>query len=295
MKNADYLEAYKDYLVEEEKSPRTIDSYMIHVKGFLEFINKDIKKVKRTDLNAYKEHLRGQNLKASSINSKLVGVKQFIDFLNDRFELAISARVRQEKIQKQYTLKDEELLSEEDYRLLIQAVEDNGDLRTKALFETMYFSGMRISEALQLRVDHVESGKRIIEDIKGKGGKYRDIYVSDKLLKSLRDYLRVRKQPARPDLSPNSPEHTDLLFVGERGPLSRQTAHNTMKKYAKIADIEATKAHVHNLRHLFGLRLASKGVPIQDIAKYMGHTSIEVTKIYLEKPQSYYASLIDEL
>lgn len=287
MKNADYLEAYKDYLVEEEKSPRTIESYIIHVKGFLEFINKDIKKLKRTDLTAYKEHLRANKLKASSINSKLVGVKQFIDFLNDRFELGINARVKQEKIQKQYTLKDEELLSEEDYRLLIQAVEDNGDLRTKALFETMYFSGMRISEVLQLRVDHVESGKRIIEDIKGKGGKYRDIYISDKLLKSLREYLRVRKQPFA--------STTNLLFVGERGPLSRQTAHNTMKKYAKIADIEVTKAHVHNLRHLFGLRLAEQGVQIQDIAKYMGHTSIEVTKIYLEKPQSYYSSLIDQL
>lgn len=66
-----------------------------------------------------------------------------------------------------------------------------------------------------------------------------------------------------------------------------------MKKYAAMAGI--SKAHAHNLRHLFGLRLAAKGVPIQDIAKYMGHTSIEVTKIYLEKPQSYYAAQIDQL
>jgi integrase/recombinase XerD len=61
-----------------------------------------------------------------------------------------------------------------------------------------------------------------------------------------------------------------------------------MKKYAKIADIEVTKAHVHNLRHLFGFRLANQGVPIQVIAKYMGHTSFEVTKIYLEKHQYCY-------
>jgi integrase/recombinase XerD len=151
----------------------------------------------------------------------------------------------------------------------------------------MFFSGMRISEALQLRVDHVEEGKKIIEDIKGKGSKYRPIFISSKLLESLNEYLEVRKQPYA--------STTKALFVGERGPLTRQTAHHLMKKYAKKAGIEVSKAHVHNLRHLFGLKLADQGASIQDIAKYMGHTSIEVTKIYLEKPQSYYSGLIDQL
>lgn len=288
MKNADYLEAYKDYLTEEEKSVGTISGYTSDVKVFMDFINKDVAKIKRTDVNAYKTHLREKKkLKAASMNRKLVGIKQFIDFVNDRFELGISVKIKQEKVQKQYTLKDEELLTEEDYKALIKAVDNAGDLRTKALFETMYYSGMRISEALQLRVDHVQHGRRIIEDIKGKGAKYRDIYIKTELLDTLRAYMKVRKQPFS--------STTKALFVGERGPLSRQTAHNLMKKYAELAGIELSKAHVHNLRHLFGLRLAEKGVPIQDIAKYMGHTSIEVTKIYLEKPQSYYSSLIDQL
>ncbi|MDP4085784.1 MAG: tyrosine-type recombinase/integrase [Bacillota bacterium] len=287
MKNADYLEAYKDHLTEEEKSVGTIEGYSSDVKDFMEFIRKDIKKIKRTDVTAFKEYLRNRKLKTLTINRKLVGVKQFLDFINDRFELSISARVKQEKVQKQYSLKDEELLTEDDFKRLIMASENAEDSRAKALFETMYYSGMRISEALQLRVDHVEKGLKVIEDIKGKGSKYRDIYMSDKLIKSLSEYLKVRKQPFS--------STTKLLFTGERGPLTRQTAHHLIKKYAKVAGIEASKAHVHNLRHLFGLRLASQGVPITDIAKFMGHTSIEVTKIYLEKPQSHYANLIDQL
>jgi integrase/recombinase XerD len=67
------------------------------------------------------------------------------------------------------------------------------------------------------------------------------------------------------------------------------------KKYPRLAGISKEKAHVHNLRHLFGLNLAAKGVPIQDIAKLMIHTSIEVTKIYLEKQQSHYVGLINQL
>jgi integrase/recombinase XerD len=287
MKNIDYLEAYRDHLLEEEKSKGTIESYVSDVKDFMTFIKKDIKKIKKNDVIEFKEFLRQRKLKTLTINRKLVGVKQFLDFANERFELSVSARIKQEKIQKQYSLKDEELLTEADYKRLVSTAENAHDIRAKALFDSMYYSGMRISEALQLRVDHVQKGLKVIEDIKGKGSKYRDIYMSDKLLKSLREYLDVRQQPFS--------STTKLLFVGERGQLTRQTAHHLMKKYAKAAGIKISKAHVHNLRHLFGLRLAAQGVAIQDIAKYMGHTSIEVTKIYLEKPQSHYVNLIDQL
>lgn len=292
MKNIDYLEAFVDYLFEEEKSQGTISGYQSDVKDFIVFIKKDITDIKRTDITAYKEYLRARKLKTLSINRKLVSVKQFIDFVNDRFSKAITARIKQEKIQKQYSLKDEELLSEMDYTALINMIEANGDIRTKAMFDAMYYSGMRVSEMLQLKVRHVMDGQKVIEDIKGKGGKYRPIFISDKLIESLKAYYDVRVPFF--DSDPKT-RHEEPLFIGQRGSVTRQTVHNLMKKYAVEAGIPKEKAHAHNLRHLFGLRLAAKGVAIQDIAKFMGHTSIEVTKIYLEKPQSHYANMIDQL
>lgn len=287
MRNADFLESFTDYLTEEEKSKGTIEGYTADVKDFLKFLGKDIKRMKRTDIAAFKEHLRERKLSTLSINRKMVSIKQFVDYINDRFEVGITARIKQEKVQKQYSLKDEELLTQEDFERLITIIEAAADFRTKALFETMAYSGMRISEALQIRVDHVQSGMDVIEDIKGKGGKYRDIYVNNDLLLSLNKYLNIRKQPFSCT--------TKTLFVGERGPLTRQTAHHLMKKYADLAGIEASKAHVHNLRHLFGLNLAAEGMPIEEIAQLMGHTSIEVTKIYLTKPQSYFKNRINNL
>lgn len=287
MKNAEYLAAFKDYLIDEEKSTGTVNGYTADVKDFLKSIEKDVKNIKRTDVSTYKAGLRSRKLSPLSINRKTVSIKQFIDFVNDRYNTGITARIKQEKVQRQYSLKDEELLTKGDYESLIESAKDNGDIRAKALFESMYYSGMRISEALQLRVDHVENGLKTIEDIKGKGGKYRPIFISEKLLESLQAYLKVRKQPFS--------STTKLLFVGERGAITRQTADHLIKKYAKNAGIKETKAHVHNLRHLFGLRMAEKGVRIEDIAKYMGHTSIEVTKIYTMKPESYYSNLIDQL
>lgn len=283
----DYLESFSDYLIEEEKAAGTIDGYTLDVKDFLSFIKKPIDAVGRTDISNYKDHLRERKLKTLTINRKMVSIKQFIDFLNERFNLGITAKIRQEKIQKQYSLNDEDLLTEKDYVTIMDTVAAKNDVRTKAIFETMYYSGMRVSEALQLRLEHVQNELKVIEDIKGKGGKYRPIFISDKLMATLKEYMDIRKQPFS--------SNTNLLFVGERGAISRQTVHNDMKKYAKLAGIEESKAHAHNLRHLFGLRLAAKGVPIEDIAKFMGHTSIEVTKIYLEKPQSHYANLIDQL
>jgi len=285
MNNKDYLESFLDYLMEEEKSVGTIDGYRSDLRSFLEFLNKNIKNVKRRDMDDYKSRMRANGSKTPTINRKLVSIKQFISFLNERFDLGITTKIKQEKVQKQYSLKDEELLTYEDYQELMLVVAENGDLRTKAIFEAMYYSGMRVSEVLQLRVDHVKNGSAVIEDIKGKGGKYREIFVSDKMMKSLQEYLKVRKQPYS--------STTDYLFVGERGPVSRQTVHNLMKKYADLVGIERKKAHAHNLRHLFGLRLAEKGVPIEDIAKYMGHSSIETTRIYLEKTQSHYAEQIN--
>ncbi|MBO1005769.1 tyrosine-type recombinase/integrase [Pseudogracilibacillus auburnensis] len=285
--NINYLESFSDYLFEEEKAVGTIDGYTLDVRDFLTFVGKDIQQVKRTDMNDYKEHLRARKLRTLTINRKMVSIKQFIDFLNERFELGVSVRITQEKIQRQYSLNDEDLLTEEDYTQLLDAVIADNNLREKAIFEAMYYSGMRVSEALQLRLDHVQNGIKVIEDIKGKGGKYRPIFISEKLIQSLKEYMAIRSQPFS--------STTKLLFVGERGPITRQTVHNKMKEYARLSGVEETKVHAHNLRHLFGLRLAARGVPIEDIAKFMGHTSIEVTKIYLEKPQSHYANLIDQL
>jgi integrase/recombinase XerD len=294
MKNADYLRKFEEYLTDEEKSRSTINSYVGDSKEFLKFAKKEIGVIESADVTAFKEHLQKKGLKILSINKKLVGVKQLIDFVNDRFSLGVTARVKQLKVQKQYSLKDDELLSSSDYEKIIKTVEEADDLRAKALFETMFYTGMRISEALQLRVDHVENRVEIISnEIKGKGSKFRDIYIPDELMEVLQEYLKVRKQPRRDDLPPNSPEHTKALFVGERGPISRHTAHRLIKKYAEKANVESQKAHVHNLRHRFCLDLAEEGYHIQDIAKFAGHESIEVTKKYLEKTQSEYRQMLN--
>lgn len=300
MKNADYLEEYKIYLMEEEKSPATIASYTIDIQGFFDYIKKDIKKIKKTDLISYKDHLKKRiiissdgeekGLETSTINRKLVGVKQFIKFVNEKYDLSIADRVKQEKVQRQYSLKDEKVLTQSDFEKLIKVIEDAGDLRTKALFEAMALTGMRISECLKLRVGHIQGKTGVIDiKMKGKGDKERDIYINEELLHSLNEYLKVRKIPY------SSTKNTKELFLGERGPLTRQAAHQLMKKYAKKAGIEPTKAHVHNLRHLYGLNLAADGWTIEEIADALGHEDINTTRIYVTKPQSHIKNRINKL
>jgi integrase/recombinase XerD len=300
VKNIDYIESFKDYLEEQEKSAGTINGYTADIKRFFDYIDKPIEKVNSKDLRDYKKHLKEfqyvckvdkvkKKLEIASINRKLVSVNRFIDFVNEHFKLEIYAKVKQEKKQKQYSLKDGDVLTEEEYHKFISEINKIDDtfmrLRNKAMFETMYYTGMRVSEMLKLRVDHV--GMPVIEDIEGKGGQYRDIFIPDELQEILKAYLEVRKQPNRPDLSRNSPDHTKALFVGQRGPITRQTVHNLFKQYAEIAGIPKEKAHAHNIRHLFGV-YGSEVYTIDVLAKLMGHRSIETTRIYTEKPQSYY-------
>lgn len=281
MKNNEYLTSFVDYLKEEGKSEGTIKGYESDVKMFLVFYNKELRNLKHDDINGFRDFLRVERqYKTSSINRKLIGLKQFLSFLNERFELGISTKVRQERVQKKYTLKDDELLTIKDYEKITAVVNETGDLKTKAMFEAMYDTGMRVSEMLQLRIDHVKTRKPVIEDIKGKGNKYREIYPSEELYDTLEAYLKVRKQPYS--------STTKLLFVGERGPSTRHAVHAQVKKYAEKAGVDAKKAHAHNFRHLFGKELARLGFTIDEIASLMGHSSIETTRIYLMKSQSHF-------
>lgn len=283
----EYIDRFIKYLEENDKSTGTIGVYKRSANRFIRFLaGEDLKDVTTNDIKRFKLHLRQEGLGVKSINLYLVGVKQFIDFVNEYFKISVVAKITQEKVQRQYSLKDDELMMDEDFQEILGVVTSEGDIRAQAIFETMYFSGMRVSEMLQLRVDHV--GLSVIDDIKGKGGKYRDIFISKKLQRTLQRYLKERKKN-------RNAKGCAQLFIGQRGPINRQTVHNLLKHYADLAGVQRSKAHAHNLRHLFGIRCAEKGLRIEEIAKFMGHTSTDITKLYLEKPQSHYVSKIDEL
>lgn len=267
LKNKDYLEAFEDYMTEKGRSKHTIINYVSDLNKFFDFIGKDIKKVTKKDIQKYVRYLEDEKeLKVTSINRKIVSVKQFIDFINDSFQVGVMVKIEQVKEQEQRYL--ENLLTKEDYEAMVKAAIVNNDLRAKAIFETLYYTGVRVSELLQLTVDDV-TNKDI--RIKGKGNKRRKMFVISKVRDTWDAYLGQRLKTS-----------AKALFTGQRGPINTRTVNSIIGKYAEMAKVEKEKAHAHNFRHLCALRLVKEGVPIKAVQDILGHSNMNTTGIYLQ-------------
>ncbi|AZR72803.1 hypothetical protein BBF96_04990 [Anoxybacter fermentans] len=258
----DLLEEFIIYMKELEKSSKTIDAYIRDIRQFLEIIKKPIEDIKKSDIIYYKEELTKRRLKPTSINRKLISIRQFLKFLEKDINF------RNVKIQKKNYIDDEKMLTLEDVEKLAEVARQNHDRRTLAIIYTLLYTGMRISELLSLRVEDIYNDTILV---KGKGKKYRDVFIPEKLRPYLESYLRVRKNTG------------DKLFTGQRGNLTRATVNNILKKYAKKAGINPKKVHPHNFRHLYCLTLVDKGLPLDVIADLAGHADINTTRIYTRR------------
>ena len=164
---------------------------------------------------------------------------------------------------------------DEVLRLLDNAAgQDGRGLRDRALLELLYSSGARISEAVGLDVDDVDSDERTVL-LNGKGGRQRIVPVGRPALEALQAYL-VR---SRPTLAGRG-RGTSAVFLNSRGGrLSRQSAWNTLKTAAERAGI-TREVSQHVLRHSFATHLLEGGADVRVVQELLGHASVTTTQVY---------------
>ncbi len=147
-------------------------------------------------------------------------------------------------------------------------------LRDRALLELLYSTGARISEAVGLDVDDLDTAERTVL-LRGKGGRHRLVPVGRPALAALDGYL-VR---ARPELARRS-RGTPAVFLNARGGrLSRQSAWQALKTAAERAGL-ATSVSPHTLRHSFATHLLEGGADVRVVQELLGHASVSTTEIY---------------
>ena len=160
-------------------------------------------------------------------------------------------------------------------RLLQMPRPDTPDgLRDRAMLETMYGSGLRVSELVHLQTRELDLRAMLVRPF-GKGAKERDVPLSEESAFAVRAYLAS----ARSALMGGRPE-TPFLFVTRRGAaMSRVQFWNLIKAYAAQAQI-AKNVTPHTLRHSFATHLLAGGADIRSIQEMMGHESVETTQRY---------------
>jgi integrase/recombinase XerD len=167
-------------------------------------------------------------------------------------------------------------LSEQQIEALLDAPDSNTTLglRDRAMLETLYATGLRVSELVGLRLGQVSFDMGVVR-VTGKGGKERLVPMGEEALAWLKRYLAA----ARTELAGSA--KTDALFVTARhGPLTRQAFWQLVKRYAVKAGIGASTLSPHTLRHAFATHLLNHGADLRVVQLLLGHADITTTTIY---------------
>ena len=218
------------------------------------------------------EKIKDLKLNIKTLNKKLVAINQYLKFNG------VAVDIKQEKVQSQNFLDD--IFSTSDLERILRAIDKKNDLRAKAIFMTLRLTGMRVSEMLQLTKYDIDKDSITIC---GKGKKYRDIFVSEKLSVMWQQYMTVRL------------DRNDMLFTGQKGAITRQTVDKIIKYYTGQARVKRSKGHAHNFRHKFCKDLVEKSIPLDAIADIVGHVSINTTRIYTRKTKKELLDIINSI
>lgn len=270
----DAIENYSQYvLVEKGLQVMTVKNYQDDLKQFfLHYPNKrDTSDLYGTDVLDFFRYEISNGLSVSTCLRRLSSIKSFYNYLNAEGIIA-------EEIPEMDAIKRPErlptCLSIEQVEELLNAPDTStpDGLRDKAMLETMYASGLRVSELLSLELSRINLNAGIIM-IKGKGAKERKVPLGD----FAKDYIIEYVNTVRDNIKGKKDKYLFLNKYGKQ--LSRQYFFKAIKKYARLAGIEENISP-HTLRHCFATHLLENHADLRVVQELLGHTNIATTEIY---------------
>ena len=231
--------------------------------------------VSRRQLLAYLSQLKQAGRSASTIARKLASIKAFYRFLTaERYIRRDPAEVL-EAAQRGLHLPKFLSVQEVDNLLNEPNLGTLEGYRDKTMLETLYATGMRVSELVSVPVQNVDLKMQYLI-VMGKGSKERMLPLGRTALKYLERYLHV----VRPQLLHGKPEAAKELFVTSwGGAMTRQRVNELIEEYAKSAGI-TKRVTPHMLRHSFATHLLNNGTDLRVVQELLGHADISTTQIY---------------
>ena len=293
MANSALIEIFLNHCaVERGLSKNTIAAYRRDLNKFHESLiekNQDVTTAQSADISEFLQGLRMSGLGESSIARHAVAIRSLFAFLaKDQGISNIAKEVNPPRIPKRLP---KALSITEVESLIGSCSEDLSGLRDRALLETLYATGGRVSEIVQLNVGDIarSEGETTTLRVRGKGGKERLVPLGRFAQQALDQYLtRVR-----PAFIKNHRE--EALFLSEKrgNRLSRQSAWSIVSQAATRAGLEKVISP-HALRHSFATHLIDGGADIRVVQELLGHASVTTTQIYtlvtIDKLRESYAS-----
>ena len=264
------IEEFRKSLKQTNLSTNTIDSYIRSVKQFFVMYEGSIVK---KNLISYKNFLI-ENYKPKTVNLRIQALNKYLEFIK-KDEL----KLKYIKVQQRTFL--ENVISDADYKYFKNRLKKEGRINWYFVVRYLAATGARISELIQIKVEHIQAGYL---DIYGKGSKVRRIYIP----KALRNETLLW-------LAKNNME-SGYFFLNRIGTriTTRGIAYQ-LKTFAIEYGINPKVVYPHSFRHRFAKNFLEKYNDISLLADLMGHDSIETTRIYLRKTATEQQELVDKI
>ncbi|UTW55715.1 site-specific tyrosine recombinase XerD [Kordiimonas sp. SCSIO 12610] len=280
---------------EKGHSENSQAAYRRDLSGFSDFLPTSLEMASTDDIQAYIQLLNQEGLKSSTIARKTSSLKQFYLFLfRDGFRSDNpAAKIETPRTEKRLP----RFLKQDHVEILLDYAESearNGSLssvRLHAILETLYATGLRISELLTLPRKSI-GPDTVLLTIKGKGGRERMVPIGEKARKALKAYIMMvdaeiakKRQPAPYYLFPSR---------GKEGHLTRRRVGQLLKELAVHAGVPTDLLSPHKMRHAFATHLLAHGADLRAVQQMLGHADISTTQIYTHVLEERLKSLVFE-
>lgn len=278
-----YIEKFLRYLdIEKNYSKHTLLNYRLDLEDFAKFLGgSPLEQVDYLSLRKYLARLKEKNLKSRTVYRKISCLRSFFKFL------AREGYIKTNPVLSLVSPKQEKhlpsFLTEEEITKLIEApsTEDDRGLRDRAILETFYSTGMRISELVGLSLDDLDFIGGVVK-AKGKGKKERLLPIGEKALGAIKSYLDKRKKPA------------DAIFLNKSGRrLSDRGVRNIVSKYIHLVSLRQGISP-HTFRHSFATHLLNRGADLRSVQELLGHANLSTTQIYTHLTTDKLKSIYDK-
>lgn len=298
MKGAARLEAFLEMMsAERGASANTLEAYRRDLEDAAGFVDAGLASANADDIRRWLDDVAARGFARSSQARKLSAVRQFFKFLyvegmRTDDPTGIVDTPRKERPLPKTMGEDAVTRLLERAETDKQMAENDGDRlaawRLHALVETLYATGLRVSELVSLPLTVALRDERFFV-VRGKGGKERMVPLSQKARAALRDWLKVRAQYASFKDSP-------FLFpaTSESGHLPRQVFARELKGLAGRAGVPAAKVSPHVLRHAFASHLLQNGADLRAVQQLLGHADISTTQIYTHVLENRLVELVSQ-
>lgn len=262
-------ETFEMLLVQANMARNTVAAYMYAVREYY----KRHEELNKRNLLVYKTYLI-ETYKPKTVNLRIQAINKYLEYMGKQ-----KLRLKSVKVQQRSYL--ENVISNADYQFLKKKLKMEDNLTWYFVVRFLAATGARVSELIQLKVEHIYLG---YYDIYTKGGKIRRIYIPKLLKQEAVVWLEEQKR---------SSGYIFLNRFGER--ITPRGISQQLKNYANKYGMNEKVVYPHSFRHRFAKNFLEKFNDISLLADLMGHESIETTRIYLRRSSSEQQAIIDKV